>query len=178
MLRKKKTFADEAREWAEEVVDTVRPHVDTARVAVDDFVHDRAVPALHDARDSAQPYLAAGAASLAEQAEHARDAAQNLSDQVAESAGRPRKKKRSKIKMLLIIGAVGGAAAFAAKKLQGGNDQPDAWTPPTPATPVHSTESAPTEMTEESEKEQGTQPGASAQRPDPLSDPIPPEDKA
>ncbi|QYJ03238.1 hypothetical protein KUV85_12950 [Nocardioides panacisoli] len=193
MLRKKKTFADEAREWAEDardwaedVVETMRPHVESAREAMDDFVHDRAVPALQDARDNAQPYIAAGAASLAEHAEHAAEVAQEradqLADQVAEAAGRPRKKKRSKFKIALVVGAVGGAAAYAAKKFGGSSSAAqDAWTPPTPPAPVQSSPGAPpTDMAEESLGEEAQDKGSEAkdgQKPDPLSDPIPPEDK-
>lgn len=140
MARKKKGLVDEARDLAHDVSDAARPHLETMRESASDFVHDTALPSLQDARDHAreraEPIVAAGAAELADRAEAARAAASDTADSVAEAAGRPRKKKRSKLKIAVVLGALAGGAAFVAKKLKG--DSADPWsnaTAPTPPTP-------------------------------------------
>lgn len=178
-LRKKKTLLEQAEGYVEAAIDQAR-----------DFVQDTARPALSDARDKAAPVVAAGAATLAEKATEAREKAAPVvaagAATIAEKAGEAKgyaenkaaelngskPKKRSKFKTLLMLGAVGGAVAFVAKKLQGNSSDNGGWQssydpapPPSPSAsappPVETTpDTAETKMPE---KTQG----------DPLTDPLP-----
>ncbi len=56
-LRNKKSLVDQAIDQANEVVDSLRPHVEQAYGQAKDFVQDTALPALADARDKAGPAL-------------------------------------------------------------------------------------------------------------------------
>ncbi len=175
-LRKKKTLLEQAEGYVESAIDQAR-----------DFVQDTARPALSDARDKAAPVVAAGAATLAEKATEAREKAAPVvaagAATIAEKAGEAKgyaenkaaelngskPKKRSKIKTLLMLGAVGGAVAFVAKKLQGKTSDNGGWQssydpapPPSPASSVPPPVET-TPETAETEKTQG----------DPLTDPLP-----
>jgi hypothetical protein len=155
-LRKKKSLLDQATDY----VDSVRPQVEAAVSqafdAVEEFVHDTARPALHDAREKAGPALADARTKAAAAAVEAREkaapvvadarakaapliasgaamagekasAVKDLADQkVAELKGEPPKKKGGKLKKIALFAAVAGAVGFAAKKLQG-SQQSDNW---------------------------------------------------
>jgi len=145
-LRKKKTLLDQAQEY----VEAVRPHVESAvattREAVEDFVENTARPALTDARDKAGPALADArakaapviadarakaapvAADLATRAQEAAAQAKEAADaRVATLRGEEPKKKGGKLKKLALFAAIAGAVGFVAKKLQGGGQQADNW---------------------------------------------------
>ena len=174
-LRTKKSLVDQAIDQANDVVDALRPHVESAYGQARDFVQDTAIPALADARDTARdkagpvlvdardkavpvlvdardtarekaaplvadarakavPLVASGAALAGEKATAARALAEA---KVAQVKGEE-PQKRSKIKTLLVLTAVTGGIAVAAKKLQGGA-QKDNWQSsytPKPATPA------------------------------------------
>jgi hypothetical protein len=137
-LRKKKSLVDQAIDQANDVVDALRPHVESAYGQARDFVQDTAVPALADARDKAGPVLAdardkagpvladarakaaplvaSGAALAGEKATAARTLAEA---KVAQVKGEE-PQKRSKLKTLVLVAAVAGGVAVVAKKLQGG----------------------------------------------------------
>ena len=189
--KKKKSLLDQA----EDLLGSVRPHVESAFDQAREFVEDTALPALHDARDKAgpvaadargraaanladlkvkagpvaadardravtnfadlkekaAPVVASGAASVAEKA----SAARNAADAKVSSIKGEQPKKGGKVKKLLLFGAVAGGVAVLAKKLQGGNDAADNWqssyTPsppppspsPKPAAPAPADETAP-----------------------------------
>ena len=179
-LRKKKTLLEQA----EEAVGTA---MDQAR----DFVQDTARPALSDARDKATPVVAAGAATLAEKASEARDkaapvvaaGAATLAERAAEARdyaetkaaelGGSKPKKRSKIKTLLMLGAIGGAVAVVAKKMQGSSGGDGGWQssydpapPPSPASSVPPPVETVPDTAETPETPDNTQG-------DPLTDPLP-----
>lgn len=145
-LRKKKTLLDQAQEY----VEAVRPHVESAvattRDAVEDFVENTARPALADAKDKAGPAVAdarakAGpklkearakaapvAADLAARAQEAANQAKESADaRVATLRGEEPPKKGGKLKKFALFAAVAGAVGFVAKKLQGGGQQADSW---------------------------------------------------
>lgn len=144
MGRKKNSALLEAIETAEEYVESAIDHAkdffeDTAKPALSD-ARDKAAPVVADARKKAAPVVAAGAATVATKAAQAKDFAET---KAAEATGK-KPKKRSKIKMLLLFGAIGGAVAVIAKKLQAGaSEQSSPWqsdykpaAPPTPPTPT------------------------------------------
>jgi hypothetical protein len=138
-LRKKKTLLDQAEEY----VDAARPHVEAALEGARDFVQDTAIPALHeakekaaptiaDAREKAAPIIASGAAIAAERATAAKEAA----DERVEAL-KPRKKK-SKLKRFLLFGAIAGAVAVIARKIQSGasgDNWQSSYTPSPPPSP-------------------------------------------
>ena len=122
-LRKKKTLLEQAEGYVEAAIDQAK-----------EFVQDTARPALADAREKARtgtprrraladaqgeekaaPVVAAGAAAVAAKATEAK----GLAESKAAELNGSKPKKRSKIKTLLMLGAVGGAVAFVAKRLQG-----------------------------------------------------------
>lgn len=165
-LRKNKTLLDQASDY----VDAVRPHVESAIDSAGDFVQktalpaltdarekagpvlldardrvtpyledarDRAVPVLVDVRAKAAPVVAAGAAAAGSRAA----AAKGLADaKVAQLRHEPEPKKRSTLRTLLVLGGVAGAAAFVAKKLQDGGNDPwqSSYTPTPPPAPAGS----------------------------------------
>lgn len=128
MGRKKSSALLEAIETAEEYVESAIDHAkdffeDTAKPALSD-AREKAAPVVADARKKAAPVVAAGAATVADKAAQAKDYAET---KAAEATGK-KPKKRSKIKMLLLFGAVGGAVAVVAKKLQAGaSEQSSPW---------------------------------------------------
>ncbi|WP_148615461.1 hypothetical protein [Nocardioides rubriscoriae] len=170
-LRKKKSLVDQAIDQAGDVVDALRPHVESAYGQARDFVQETAVPALADAYDKAGPVLAdardkatpvladarakavplvvSGAALAGEKATAARALAEA---KVAQVKGEEPRKRR-KLKTLLVLGAVAGGVAVVAKKLQGGG-QSDNWqssytpspAPAAPAAPSTPVASAPTSV--------------------------------
>ncbi len=111
--------------------DRVSPYLVDAR--------DRAVPVIADARAKAAPVVAAGAAAAGSQATAAKGLAEA---KVAQLRGEPdpAPAKRSKIKTLLLLGAVAGAAAVLAKKLQDSGNDPwqSSYTPAPPPAPAGS----------------------------------------
>ena len=144
-LRKKKTLLDQAQDY----VDAVRPHVESAvsttREAVEDFVENTARPALADARDKAGPAVkdakakagpkikdarAKAAPVVADVAARASEAAAQAKEsadaRIATLRGEEPKKKGGKLRKLALFAAVAGAVGFVAKKLQGGK-QADTW---------------------------------------------------
>ena len=144
-LRKNKTLLDQAQEY----VDAVRPHVESAvvttREAVEDFVENTARPALSDARDKAVPVVmdakakaaplvadarAKAAPVVADVAARAGEAAAQAKDaadaKVATLRGEEPAKKGSKLKKIALFAAIAGAVGFVAKKLQDGK-QTDNW---------------------------------------------------
>jgi hypothetical protein len=145
-LRKKKTLLDQAQDY----VDAVRPHVESAvsttREAVEDFVENTARPALADARDKAGPAVkdakakagpkikdarAKAAPVVADVAARASEAAAQAKEsadaRIATQRGEEPKKKGGKLKRLALFAAVAGAVGFVAKKLQGGGAKEDNW---------------------------------------------------
>ncbi len=145
-LRKKKTLLDQAQDY----VDAVRPHVESAvattRDAVEDFVENTARPAISDARDKAGPAVADARAKAGPKIKEARakaapvvaDVAARASEvaaQAKESAdarvatlrGEEPPKKGGKLKKFALFAAVAGAVGFIAKKLQGGGQSTDNW---------------------------------------------------
>jgi hypothetical protein len=145
-LRKKKTLLDQAQEY----VEAVRPHVESAvvttREAVEDFVENTARPALSDARDKAGPALAdarskaapviadaraKAAPVMADVASRAQEAAAQAKEsadaRVASLRGEEPPKKGGKLKKLALFAAIAGAVGFVAKKLQGGGAREDNW---------------------------------------------------
>lgn len=145
MGRKKNSALLEAVETAEKHVGSAIDHAkdfleDTAKPALSD-AREKAAPVVADARQKAAPVMAAGAATVAAKAAQAKDFAEA---KAAEVSGQQKPKKRSKLKMLFLFGAIAGAVAFAAKKLQGGgSDQGSPWQsdytpapPPTPSAPA------------------------------------------
>ena len=109
-MSKKTTLLDRATDAAE-----------TAREAAVEFVEGTARPALQDAAHRAQeravPLMAAGATMAAEKAARAKDLADA---KAAELTGR--KKKRSKMTMMLLIAALAGVAAVIARRLTSKSD--------------------------------------------------------
>lgn len=150
-LRKEKTLLEHAEEYVEAAIDQAR-----------DFVQDTARPAIADAKEKAAPVVAAGAATLVEKASEARDMAvpvvaagaatiaekateakEYAESKAADLNGSSKPKKRSKFKMLLLLGAIGGAIAVVARKLQGSSGDDGGWQssydpapPPSPASSV------------------------------------------
>lgn len=189
-LRRKKTLLEQAEGYVEAAIDQAR-----------DFVHDTARPALHDAKEKAAPVVAAGAATAAEKAAEARQKAAPViaagAATLAEKASEAKDyaetkaaelngsnpKKRSKIKTLLMLGAVGGAVAVIAKTLQRGNDgggwqtSYDPAPPPSPAAAVPTPVDTPVDTPADTPVEEPLDAvdAADAPSPDPLSDPLPTE---
>lgn len=119
--------------------DKAAPHLATVR--------DRTAPYVNDATAKVAPVVAAGAAAAGSRAE----AVKNLADaKVAEVTGQ-QQKKRSKLKTLLVVAGLAGAAALVAKKLQDSHEDPwqSSYTPtpppapPTPASPAATTTAGP-----------------------------------
>lgn len=166
-LRKKKSLLDQAEEYVEAAIDSAK-----------DFIEDTAKPAISDAKVKAAPVVAAGAADIAERASSARQLAE---EKAAEVTGK--KKKRSKVKMFLLFGLVAGAVAAVAKKLQAGGEQSSPWqsdyTPPPAPTavpdPVDTAVDRPV-AEEDVVPPSSVDPTANGTG-DPLSDPIPDEQK-
>ncbi len=115
--------------------DTARPALVDAKVHAKDFIDDTARPALADAKVKAAdkaadaklraaPVVAAGAAEIADRAHQAKEFAET---KAAEVSGKPAKKKRSKLKLLVLLGLVAGVGAAVAKKLQGGSVESNSW---------------------------------------------------
>ena len=134
-VRKNKTLLDQAQEY----VDAVRPHVESAvittRDAVGGFVENTAKPAITDARDKAGPVVAdakakaapAVAAGVAMAATKAAEAKEAADARVASVRGEePAKKKGGRLKKVALFAALAGALGFVAKKLQSGK-QTDNW---------------------------------------------------
>jgi hypothetical protein len=162
MLRKKKSLLDRAADSASDAVDAARPVIESAIIQVRDLSKDAADQAKVLAKDTstkAGPLLAdtkvlaseiadatrevaipkaktaaaAGVAGAASLAASGKDLAQA---KVAEIKGEPEPKKGSKVRKLLIFGALAAAAGFAYNKLRG-SGQADNWqssyTPPVSA---------------------------------------------
>ena len=162
MLRKKKSLLDRAVDSASDAVDAARPVIESAVTQVRDLSKDAADQAKVIAKDTstkAGPLLAdtkvlaseiadatrevaipkaktaaaAGVAGAASLAASGKDLAQA---KVAEVKGEPQQKKGSKVRKLLIFGALAAAAGFAYNKLRG-SGQADNWqssyTPPASA---------------------------------------------
>jgi hypothetical protein len=162
MLRKKKSLLDRAADSASDAVDAARPVIESAIIQVRDLSKDAADQAKVLAKDTstkAGPLLAdtkvlaseiadatrevaipkaktaaaAGVAGAASLAASGKDLAQA---KVAEIKGEPEPKKGSKVRKLLIFGALAAAAGFAYNKLRG-SGQADNWqssyTPPASA---------------------------------------------
>lgn len=178
--------------------DTVRPHVEAAYGSARGFVADTAIPALHDAKDkagpvlsdardkatpvladarskavagyadakeAAAPLLAQGASLAAEKAAVARDVADA---KVAQLKGQPAPKKKSKLKRIALIAALGGAAAFVAKKLQGGaktDNWQSSYTPSPAPSPAPAPASTPLEDTAGSSPDEAVADAVEAARP-------------
>ena len=133
-LRKKKTLLEQAEGYVEAAIDQARDFVqDTARPAIAD-AREKAAPVVAasaatladkagEARAKAAPVVAAGAATLAEKATEAKTFAEGKAAEL--NGSKP--KKRSKIKTLLMLGAVGGAVAVVAKKLQSSSGDNGGW---------------------------------------------------
>jgi hypothetical protein len=173
-LRKKKTLLEQAEEYAGTAIDQAK-----------DFVQDTARPAISDAREKAAPVVAAGAATLAEKATEAREKAapvvaagaatlaekatdaKNYAESKAAEATGSKPKKRSKVKTLLMLGAVGGAVAVVAKKLQAKSGDSGGWQssydPAPPPSPAAETP-PPVDTAPESDTDAMS---------DPLTDPLP-----
>lgn len=162
-LRKKKSLLDQASDYIDQVRPQVESAVATALDAAEEFyketarpalldARDKAGPALSDARDKAAPYVAEARGRAATALADAREQAAPLVSQGAAKAGElaaqakeaadaqvaqlkgEKPKKKSKLRRLAIFAALAGAAAFAAKKLQG--NKADNWQSsyvPTPA---------------------------------------------
>ncbi|KAA1420171.1 hypothetical protein F0U44_07000 [Nocardioides humilatus] len=124
-LRKKKTLLEQGQDYVEAAIDQAK-----------EFVQGTALPALNDARDKAAPVVAAGATTIAEKAGEAKA----FADAKTAQASGKKQQKGSKLKKLFLLGALGGAAAVVAKKLQGGESGggwQSAYEPaPPPAAPV------------------------------------------
>ncbi|HEU5036066.1 MAG TPA: hypothetical protein VFT70_03605 [Nocardioides sp.] len=135
-VRKNKSLLDQTTESVSQYAEAVKPHLETAVTTAKEKAGPaladakaKAAPVLADARAKAAPVVASGAAIAAEKiaagasiaAEKAADAAQAAADKVEEVATPP-KKKGSKLRKLLLLTGLAAAAAFVAKKLQGGNE--------------------------------------------------------
>ncbi len=124
-------YAAQARDLTAPYVADVRskaaPHLATVR--------DRTAPLVHEAKVKAAPVVAAGAAAAGSRAAAVKDLAEA---KVAELTGQPEKKKRSRVKTLLVLAGVAGAAALVAKKLQGSREDPwqSSYTPTPPPSPT------------------------------------------
>jgi hypothetical protein len=162
MLRKKKSLLDRAADSASDAVDAARPVIESAIIQVRDLSKDAADQAKVLAKDTstkAGPLLAdtkvlaseiaeatrevaipkaktAAAAGVAGAASLAASGKDLASAKVAEVKGEPQQKKGSKVRKLLIFGALAAAAGFAYNKLRG-SGQADNWqssyTPPASA---------------------------------------------
>ena len=159
-LRKKKSLLDQASDYVDQAVETVRPQFESAVATAKDkagpviadartkaapVIADaraKAAPVIADAKAKAGPAVASGAAIAAEKiasgaayaAEKTAEASQAAADKVSDVA--TPKKKGSKLKKLLLITGLAAGAAFVAKKLKGGSSQSDNWQSsytPTPA---------------------------------------------
>jgi len=162
MLRKKKSLLDRAVDSASDAVDAARPVIESAVIQVRDLSKDAADQAKVIAKDTstkAGPLLAdtkvlaseiaeatrevaipkaktAAAAGVAGAATLAASGKDLAAAKVAEVKGEPEQKKGSKVRKLLIFGALAAAAGFAYNKLRG-SGQADNWqssyTPPASA---------------------------------------------
>lgn len=162
MLRKKKSLLDRAVDSASDAVDAARPVIESAVTQVRDLSKDAADQAKVIAKDTstkAGPLLAdtkvlaseiadatrevaipkaktAAAAGVAGAATLAASGKDLAAAKVAEVKGEPEQKKGSKVRKLLIFGALAAAAGFAYNKLRG-SGQADNWqssyTPPASA---------------------------------------------
>ena len=162
MLRKKKSLLDRAVDSASDAVDAARPVIESAVTQVRDLSKDAADQAKVLAKDTstkAGPLLAdtkvlaseiadatrevaipkaktAAAAGVAGAATLAASGKDLAAAKVAEVKGEPEQKKGSKVRKLLIFGALAAAAGFAYNKLRG-SGQADNWqssyTPPASA---------------------------------------------
>jgi len=162
MLRKKKSLLDRAVDSASDAVDAARPVIESAVTQVRDLSKDAADQAKVIAKDTstkAGPLLAdtkvlaseiaeatrevaipkaktAAAAGVAGAATLAASGKDLAAAKVAEVKGEPEQKKGSKVRKMLIFGALAAAAGFAYNKLRG-SGQADNWqssyTPPASA---------------------------------------------
>jgi len=145
-LRKKKTFMDQATDFAESLLPTLETAAHTAREKAGPLIQDardRAVPLLNEARENAAPLLAQGRSLAAEKAAQAsaiaaeraatgRDLAQA---RLAELNGEA-PKKRHRLRKLVLLGAVAGLGAVAYKKVNGDDGWQASYAPePPPAAP-------------------------------------------
>ncbi|WP_183100965.1 hypothetical protein [Nocardioides pelophilus] len=192
-LRKKKTLLEQAEGYVGAAIDQAR-----------DFVQDTALPAISDAKEKAAPVVAAGAATVAEKASEAKvkaapvvaAGAATVAAKAAEAKGYAetkaaelngsKPKKRSKVKTLLLLGAVGGGVAVIAKKLQGSAGDSGGWQssydpapPPSPAASVPPPAPEPEPTVADTAADTGTDSGADTaatpEAADPLTDPLPTE---
>ncbi|HEY3015895.1 MAG TPA: hypothetical protein VGJ41_12335 [Nocardioides sp.] len=147
-LRKKKTFMDQATDFAESLLPTIESAVETAREKAGPMIQDardRAVPLIHEARESAAPLIAQGrsiaaekaaaaAAVAAERAAAGRDlAAAHLAEINAEEP----KRKTHRLRKLMLVGAVAGLGALAYKKVKTNDGWQSSYAPePPPAPPT------------------------------------------
>ena len=177
-LRKKKTLLEQAEGYVEAAIDQAKEFVqDTARPALADArdkvhrINARAATLAEQRRgkDKAAPVVAAGAAAVAAKAAEAKGLAEAKAAEL--SGSQP--KKRSKIKTLLMLGAVGGAVAVVAKRLQSSSGDGGGWqTSYDPAPPPSPAASVPPPPPVESVPD----PRAGRRvpvEPDPLTDPLP-----
>ncbi|HET9517186.1 MAG TPA: hypothetical protein VFO77_05635 [Actinoplanes sp.] len=187
-LRKKKTLLEQAEGYVGAAIDQAR-----------DFVQDTALPAISDAKEKAAPVVAAGAATVAEKASEAKvkaapvvaAGAATVAAKAAEAKGYAetkaaelngsQPKKRSKVKTLLILGAVGGGVAVIAKKLQGSAGDSGGWQssydpapPPSPAASVPPPAPDPGTVADTG-ADSGADTAATPEAADPLTDPLPTE---
>jgi len=183
-LRKKKTLLEQAEQYVGAAVDQAKDFVqDTARPALAD-AREKAAPVIADARDKASPVIseakkkaapmvAAGAATVAAKATDAKAFAET---KAAELSGSKTPKKRSKIKTLLMLGAIGGIVAVVAKRLQAGSGDNGGWQssydPAPPPSPSASTTPPPVQSVPDAAPIDEAETGA-----DPLTDPLPEESK-
>lgn len=190
-LRKKKTLLEQAEGYVGSAIDQAR-----------DFVQDTALPAISDAKEKAAPVVAAGAATVADKAGEAKvkaapvvaAGAATVAAKAAEAKGYAetkaaelngsKPKKRSKVKTLLLLGAVGGGVAVIAKKLQGSAGDSGGWQssydpapPPSPAASVPPPAPDPGTVADTG-ADSGADTAATPEAADPLTDPLPTETPA
>jgi vacuolar-type H+-ATPase subunit H len=148
-LRKKKTFMDQATDFAESLLPTLESAVETAREKAGPLIQDakdRAVPLIHEARDNAAPLLAQGRSIAAEKAAQASSLAAERAAmgldlaqaRLAELNGEEPKRKTHRLRKLVLLGAVAGLGAVAYKKVNGGEGWQASYAPeppPAPSTP-------------------------------------------
>ncbi|GGF37822.1 hypothetical protein GCM10011519_09220 [Marmoricola endophyticus] len=101
---------------------------------------DRAVaaagPAVAEAQKRAKPYLEDARERAAEGAEHARAYAETKRAEVTGQPTPKQKKRKSRLKKLVLLGVIGGAAYAVAKLRSGPSDTwQSSYTPPAPTTP-------------------------------------------
>jgi hypothetical protein len=121
-------------ETAEGVRDTVVPAAQDAAASVASAVgpaladaKDKVGPALVDAKDKITPILEEAKDAIVPAAQAALEAAKDKSHDVAVNTGLVEEKKSHKLRNFLIVLGLGGAIAFAYKKLSGKEADP-VWT--------------------------------------------------